>query len=235
MQLYLIRHAEPHYPTDSLTDAGKLEAAALAVRMAREIRPDTLYASPMGPARATMRPTEEALSMSGTILPWAAELSLWSQEGPWGLPLAHWDIAGHWIREDPNLAAHDTWYLRPPFDEPAVRLDFDRVCAASDGFLAGLGYERRGGRYACVAPHRRKIAVFCHGGLGLMWLAHLLEIPLTLMWCGFWLPPSSVTTILFDERDRAWAVPRCIGLGDISHLYAASLPRSNMGLKANID
>ncbi len=39
------------------------------------------------------------------------------------------------------------------------------------------------------------------------------------MWAGFYLAPSSVTTVLFDERTRDVAVPRCIGLSDVSHLY----------------
>jgi len=235
MQLFIIRHGDPDYANDTLTSAGQLEAAALATRMATQIRPDRLYSSPMGRARATMRPTAEALSLPGTILDWAAELSLWNQDGPLGPRQALWDVPGHRIRQAPPLPTHETWHLHPPFHDPAVRKDFERVQAASDDFLAGLGYRREGGRYACIAPHRQKIAVFCHGGLGLTWLAHLLEIPLSLMWSGFWLPPSSVTTILFDERDPAWSTPRCLGLGDISHLYATGLSRSNMGLKANYE
>ena len=64
---------------------------------------------------------------------------------------------------------------------------------------------------------------------------HLLEIPLPLMWAGFHLPPSSVTTVLFDERSEQWAVPRCTGVGDVSHLYAAGLPVQPAGIKANVD
>lgn len=86
-----------------------------------------------------------------------------------------------------------------------------------------------------LQPNRAKIAVFCHGGLGLTWLAHLLEIPLPLVWSGFWLPPSSVTTVLFDERSPQWAVPRVVGLGDVSHLYEAGLPVQPSGIKANAD
>jgi hypothetical protein len=67
------------------------------------------------------------------------------------------------------------------------------------------------------------------------WLAHLLDLPLTLVWSGFWLAPSSVTTILFDERSTVWATPRCLGVGDVSHLYAAGLPVQPAGITANVD
>lgn len=236
MQLLLVRHGDPDYARDALTEAGRKEADALAARMRDHYRPDLLYTSPLGRARATLRPTEEALGKEGAVLDWAAELHLPCPEGPWGPGYLAFDTAGHWVRGgegDGPLPSHDTWHLRPPFDGAPVREAFERVRAGSDAFLAGHGYERRGGRYACVAPHRRRIAVFCHHGLGLTWLAHLLEIPLTLMWSGFWLPPSSVTTVLFDERVGEWATPRCVGLGDLSHLHAGGLPRSNVGLKAN--
>ena len=39
--------------------------------------------------------------------------------------------------------------------------------------------------------------------------------------------------ILFDERSDQWAVPRCIGLADVSHLYQAGLPVQPSGIKAN--
>lgn len=48
------------------------------------------------------------------------------------------------------------------------------------------------------------------------------------------LAPSSVTTVLFEERTKDYAVPRCIGLGDISHLYASGLRIPNSSYeKAN--
>lgn len=105
----------------------------------------------------------------------------------------------------------------------------------SDEFLKTLGFERQGTRYRVLHPNVEKIAIFCHGGFGLTWLAHLLQIPLTIMWSGFWLPPSSVSTILFDQRSPDWATPRCIGLSDTSHLYAADLPIKPRGIKANFE
>jgi probable phosphoglycerate mutase len=97
-----------------------------------------------------------------------------------------------------------------------------------------LGYERDGGKYKILRSNPEQIAIFCHNGFGLIWLSHLLQIPLPLMWSGFTMAPSSVTTILFDERSSEWAVPRCIGFGDTSHLYQAGLPISSHGIKANV-
>jgi probable phosphoglycerate mutase len=79
------------------------------------------------------------------------------------------------------------------------------------------------------------VAVFTHGGLGATWLAHLLEIPPPLAWAGFWLAPSSVTTVLLEERAELYATPRCLAVADTSHLYAADLPVRPRGIPANYD
>jgi hypothetical protein len=44
-----------------------------------------------------------------------------------------------------------------------------------------------------------KIAIFCHNGMALTLISHLLAIPLPMVHVSMWLAPSSVTTILFDE------------------------------------
>ena len=99
--------------------------------------------------------------------------------------------------------------------------------------MEAAGFRREEGRYRILKPNERKIAVFCHMGFGLAWLAHLLEMPLPLLWSGLWLAPSSVTTILMDTRSEQWAVPRCLGIGDVSHLYNINLPVSSQGIIAN--
>ncbi|GAB0492741.1 hypothetical protein MMPV_004010 [Pyropia vietnamensis] len=100
---------------------------------------------------------------------------------------------------------------------------WDSLVASSDAFLARHGYERVGGRYKVTARNSAVLAVVCHGGFGLTWLAHLLRLDPPVVWTSFWMAPSSVTTVLFDERSPGWATPRCIGLGDISHLEVAGL------------
>ena len=71
--------------------------------------------------------------------------------------------------------------------------------------VAGLAAPGRGGA-------RRRDAG------GLRGLAPLLAIPVPLVWAGFTLPPSSVTTIDFEPAGDGLDAPRCHGLGDLSHL-----------------
>jgi len=232
MRIFLIRHADPDYPNNTITPAGHLEAKALAPRMQR-LGLDRIYCSPLGRAIDTARYTADAVGIEPVILPWTAELS-WArieQEG-YGKSVV-WDLHGHVIHLQEY--AREGWHHTAPFNHPDFREGFAHIRQESDDFLAGLGYRRKAGAYEVVNGNRERVAIFCHGGFGLTWLAHLLNIPVPLVWAGFFLPPSSVTTILFDERGAGQATPRCLGVGDISHLYAEGLPMQPAGIKANVD
>lgn len=128
--------------------------------------------------------------------------------------LALWDVPPELVRDADTGADVSARLLRAARTAGAgadAAAGWDGLVAASDAFLARHGYERHGGRYKVAARNTAVVAVVCHGGFGLTWLAHLLRLDLAAVWTSFWLAPSSVTTVLFDERTRGWATPRCIG------------------------
>ncbi len=228
MRLYIIRHADPDYPNKTITKRGHKEAQALAKRLAKE-NLDRVYSSPLGRAMHTMEYTTSVTGLTHGIEDWTQEMSGVSAETePWGR-FAMWDMPGEVIR-GARTGAFGDWDDLPYVADTKIRELSDAVKVASDEFLARHGYVRENGVYRCDNPTKERIAVFCHGGFGLSWLSHLLEIPLPLMWSGFWLPPSSVTTIFFEQRTAHIAVPRCVALGDTSHLYAEGLEVSPRGI-----
>lgn len=237
MRLYIIRHADPDYEHNTITPAGHVEAKALAKRLKKE-GINKIYSSPMGRALDTMKYTKELIGLDYNIEEWTEEIwdRLKMDDTPWGT-IAAWDIPGEVIRKDGIVPSYDMWTNIPYLKEKDNEIEdtLKMISENSDEFLRRQGYVRKGGKYACYKPNRDRVAVFCHGGFGLTWIGHLLSIPLPLIWSGFWLPPSSVTTILFDERSKEWAVPRCIGLGDVSHLYEAGLPVRPRGILENFD
>ncbi|QHW32057.1 histidine phosphatase family protein [Paenibacillus rhizovicinus] len=231
MKLYIIRHADPDYPNHTITAPGHLEAKALSERLANT-KIDRIYSSPLGRALHTMQYTSDALGMTPTVLPWTAELDGWQITQPSGESMVAWNSDHTWVREQRPFPSSDDWHARAPFDNPVFKAKFSQIQADSDAFFLQHGYRREGGRYRIVEPNREAIAVFCHLGFGLAWLSHLLELPLSMVWSGFWIAPSSVTTVVMEERAHGWAAPRCYGVGDISHLYGAGLAASRAGLFA---
>jgi probable phosphoglycerate mutase len=234
MRLYLIRHADPDGDIDRITAAGHLEAQALAKRM-EKVRLTRIYSSPLRRARETARYAADVTGIEPVVEDWTCEIADCYYDGERGR-VAAWDAPGELIRgEQPGLMI-ESWDRVDASCAKLVREKFDALRRCSDEFLARHGYQRDGGRYRIVnGGSREQIAIFCHNGTALWWLSHLLEIPLTLVWSGFWHPPSSVTTILFDERSKQWAVPRALGVADTSHLYAAGLPVQPKGIMANFE
>lgn len=232
MRLYLIRHADPDYENDTLTRAGHQEAQALAKRLASHGL-DYIYYSPISRAQQSMQYTADLLKLEPIMEDWTREIDAWSVEPEGGGWIPAWDIPGEVFRGLDPLPTHTNWYARPPLDAPIYYEHYELFKSYSDAFIQRHGYERAGGRYRRIKPNTDQIAVFCHNGTALAWLAHLLELPPPLVWSGFWHAPSAVTTILFEERSEEWAIPRALSVGDVSHLYEARLPAQPRGIRGN--
>ena len=72
MKIMFVRHAEPWYAIDSLTEKGHREAELLSRRLC-QLDVKAFYSSPLGRARETGRYTLEKLGREAEILPWLAE------------------------------------------------------------------------------------------------------------------------------------------------------------------
>jgi probable phosphoglycerate mutase len=83
-------------------------------------------------------------------------------------------LHGEIIRGHERYPGHDDWHTLEYFENPVFRADYESLCERSDDLLRRHGYDRAGGRYRCARSTHDHIAVFCHGGFGLTWLAHLL-------------------------------------------------------------
>ena len=72
MRLLIIRHGDPDYSIDSLTEKGWREAELLADRISK-LDVKAFYCSPLGRAKDTARPTLERMGREAEILEWLRE------------------------------------------------------------------------------------------------------------------------------------------------------------------
>ena len=72
MKILIIRHGEPDYSIDSLTEKGWREAELLSKRLCGMDIAD-FYVSPLGRAKDTAKPTMEKLGRELQVLPWLRE------------------------------------------------------------------------------------------------------------------------------------------------------------------
>ena len=228
MKLLIVRHGEPDYAVDSLTEKGFREAELLADRLcATHI--DDFYVSPLGRANDTARPTLERLGRRARTLDWLEEFRGKVVDPKTGRRSYAWDFAPQYWTRCPELWDMEGWRqnaLVATGDSGAV---YDESVAGLDALLAEYGYTRQGCLYRTEANSDATIALFCHFGIAMTMLSHLLRIPPYLLLHGFILAPSSVTTLVTEERLPGEVWFRCVALGDTSHLYVAGEPISHFG------
>lgn len=231
MLLYVIRHGDPIYDPDTLTPKGRLQAAAVAKRLAVHGL-DEIYSSPLGRARETAQPSCELMGLPMQIEEWTSESLAWrdlgitTPEGRHGWAfhvIPHARYLAEYAAEQAKPCDRKGWEeldsLKPYNLKPGV----DRIAADSDAFLARMGYVREGAVYRAEKPNSRRIAVFCHQGFGTIWLSHLLSIPAPVFWAAFDLTHSSVTILHFPDAE-GYVAPQCLCLSDVSHIYREGLP-----------
>jgi len=233
MKLYIIRHADPDYENDTITEKGILEARELGKR-AGSMDLTHLFTSPMGRARETAQYIADGSGLEPEVLNWAAELNNLYKETPFGhRPV--WDIPSEYYLAPEKISKRTSPHIAddmPAHDE--ILSTMKNVGGQLDALFRGFGYRREGSRYAIESHSDAQAALVCHLGISLTMLSHLLRIPLDRAWAGFWLPPASVTAVLMEELSDSWAVPRLVSVGDIAHLYGAGIDGNTKGLKGNI-
>ena len=225
MRILIIRHGDPDYKNDTLTEKGHREAALLAERLAGEdIK--KIYVSPLGRARDTAEYTMRKKGMDATVCPWLEEFPILIDRPDMEDGIKHvvWDwLPADWTVVD-EFYDKDKWADVPIFKEAGVREVYEQVASGLDKLLAEHGYIREGRYYRAEKPNSDTIAIFCHFGLECVLLSHLFGISPMPLWHGFCAPTTSVTTVYTEERRRGIASFRAFGFGDISHLYAGGEP-----------
>lgn len=226
MKLLLIRHGDPDYALDSLTAAGRTEAAYLAERIA-PMDITEYYVSTMGRARETAKPTLEKAGRTATECDWLREFSVGIHR-PDKAELT--DIPWDWLPQDwsryPELLDREHWFEHPVFAESDMKSAYNRVITEFEKVLAAHGYFRDGLCYRTEHGNSDTLAFFCHLGVSCLLMSRLLNVSPMVFWHGLAMAPSSVTTIYTEERRPGIATFRAASVGDISHLYVHGRPPS---------
>ncbi|NMA96169.1 MAG: histidine phosphatase family protein [Clostridiales bacterium] len=230
MRIYIIRHGDPDYALDSLTERGFKEAEILADRMDKLSITD-LYCSPLGRAVATAEPTIKRTGLKSEILPWLREFTgkIEDPDNP-GKMRIPWNLSPRFWLGQSEFYHKDNWIHNPYVAAGDMVDKYNMVTKHFDELLSEYGLHRKDGLYHCSENPDKNIAFFCHFGLGMILISHLANISPFLMLQNFFLPTSSVTTIVSEEREKGEIFFKCKQLGDTSHLYAAGQDVSKAGL-----
>lgn len=233
MRIIFIRHGDPDYENDTLTEKGWKEAAALSERV-RKWNVDDFYLSPLGRAQDTASLSLKALDRTGTTLDWLREF--WypitdPTTGRFGVP---WDFMPEFFTGEPLLYEKDHWFDAKVYSSNAkLKEKAIEVCASFDALLASYGYVRDGQLYRFDDTRQKNgdvtLVFFCHLGVSLLLMGHLFGIAPSILWQSVFIAPTSVNILASEERMDGIAFFRSQVLGDTTHLHDAGEPVSSAG------
>lgn len=218
MRIVIVRHGDPNYEIDSLTETGWEEARLVAERI---VQWDVaqFYVSPLGRARDTASCTLKKLGRTAITYDWLREFPPLIHRPDRERPSICWDwLPQDWTGESRFYSVTD-WLEVDAIKESSVKEEYQKVCNGMDELLASYGYVREGNYYRVEKANTDTIVFFCHFGVECVILSRLLNVSPMILWHGFCAAPSSVTTIYTEERRKGIASWRVAEFGDTSHLY----------------
>ena len=120
MKLLIVRHGDPDYSIDSLTETGWIEAELLSDRLCK-LDVKAFYCSPKGRARDTAKATLEKLGRQAEILPWLREFSPQVLRPGKDKPGVAWDWLPQDWTADKRFYDREHWWENDRFTAAGVR------------------------------------------------------------------------------------------------------------------
>ncbi len=221
MKLIIVRHGEPNYEIDGLTEKGSREAELLADRLCRE-NITKIYCSTLGRARLTARPTLNRLSIEAEYCEWLREFNYAQIKLPYTDDAdCSWDLLPSFVNTKENIYSPDGWLNEDFIKNSDVPKAYKSVCENLDAMLASHGYKREGYSYRVTNANHDTVVLVCHFGLTAVLLSHLMNCSPYTIWQHTCTAPTAVSILYTEEREEGIAHFRAASIGDISHLYAA--------------
>lgn len=219
MRIVFVRHGEPDYARDCLTELGRIQAKKAAQRLLGEGIVE-IYASPLGRARETAQAAAEVLGLPVKTLDFMEEVRWGSADGEELYAGGHpWAIADEMARQGMELNRPD-WRDAPWFRTNRVVECVDRVERGIDEWLAGFGYLREGKHYRHTAEEEqhKTVALFSHGGSSCAAMGHILGLPFPYAIALLHLDFTGITVVRLDSRAGIGAIPQLKCSNDTAHL-----------------
>lgn len=223
MIFYYLRHGDPIYNPDSLTELGKNQAIALSKRLS-VYGVDKIYASTSNRAIMTAQPTCDLIKKDMELVDFANEGHAWQEFALTRDGQKRWIFQDKFCMDlfttDKTIRYNENWYEHPEIKQYNFGKGVERMYNDTDKFFLSLGYEhiRGTGRYKVIEPNNQRVALFAHQGFGMAFLSTVLDIPYPLMATHFDLCHSSMTVINFEEFD-GFTRPQVLMLSNDSHIY----------------
>ncbi len=247
MRLIFIRHGDPDYVHDSLTEKGWREAEILGDRIRQWKGISQVFVSPCGRAQDTASFGLKKLGMEGTTLPWLEEIYFRVERPDTGDTVGAWDWMPRVFTAHSDWFRRDWWNVEPFKSVSEGKQRYEAMTAGLDAVLAHYGYRRSedspqritsspvyytdhtAATSKGVSVDDTTLVFVCHFGMTAAIMSYLTGIPMIPLLQHFFCPTTSVTVMNAEEREPGIVAFRTQIMGDCRHLVEAGEPISASG------
>ncbi len=223
MRILFVRHGDPDYRANCLTELGHQQAKAASLRLESENICE-IYSSPYGRARETAMYTAERIEKDIMILDCMKEVSWGSSDGNELYENGHpWKTAEYAVSLGYSLM-DERWTKKAHFSNNILFLYVEQIAYEADKWLETLGYRREGDYYRVIGDDTDKtIALFSHGGSSSAFLSRLLNLPFFYL-CKTLCPAfTAITSISLSNEKGTLTAPKIEYANDAKHIKSESV------------
>lgn len=229
MRVVIIRHAEPDYENNTLTEKGFKEAEALGKYYNASMF-KSIYCSTLNRAKFTCDAVVKG-KKEVHYCEWLEEFKPQIFEN--GRRHNSWDYLPSFFDNNETIQSKDL-FNDPMLKECDAKKEYDRVIKYFDEVLANNGYVRNGNSYKVVKESEDTLLFVCHFGMMSVLLSRLLNIPYTVLAQKTCCYPSGVTLVVSEEREQGIAQFRMLEFSNIEHLRKENIEPSFMARFAEV-
>lgn len=227
MKIIIIRHAEPDYPNNTLTEKGFKEADLLG-KYYKDLKADKIFCSPLNRSKLT---ADGLIRYRSDSLNYVVKDFLREFDAPvdTGYAKNHlcWDLLPSYMDENKSVLFGDKWYEQEGFSSAITR--YKEFESGMNEIMRGSGYEKKGIYFDAINPNHDVYVFVCHHGAGSMLTSYFTGISPIVIADYAVFRPSAVTTLYTEEREKGKAIFRITEFGSVKHLEAFGEKPSFMG------
>lgn len=229
MKLIFIRHGDPDYVHDTLTEKGHREAEILSKRVAKwDIK--QIFCSPLGRAQATCAYSLKETGRDCITYDWLQEFYYKVKDQQSGEERIAWDLLPSYFAPHDGLHDKDKWTDTDIMSSGNISARASEVYEGFDNLLAEYGYKRNSqGFYDVVEHNDDNLVFFCHFGVTALIVGYLIGVAAPCLWQGMIMQPTALTVVGSEEVVPGQASFRVQTFSDCRHLVEAGEPMSQSG------
>lgn len=217
MKIILIRHAEPDYENNTLTEKGFKEAKLLG-EYYKDFKIDALYSSPLNRAYFTALALNKYHNLDIKIVEEFKEFSYRIKVDYLEEEKNTWDFLPFELSKEKDLFSLDNYLDHKWLKSNDIKTKYQEVINKFDEILKEHGYEYIDRYFKVNKGNKDTVVIVCHHGLMSLLLSHLLNIPYVIIAQSMLCLPTGVTTLVSEERREGIAQFRMLGYSDTTHL-----------------